>query len=333
MRMRAIGGVAAMVVALGVGTATRQNECDTPLPEGDVRQLISAGVPPIRIRQMILSCGIDFGQADISVLEARVRQLGAPAAVVAALFPPDGAIAGATWVSPLDQRRMTLVPRGRFEMGSRLNEPDRDADESVHAVAIESGFWIDVAEVSNSSYRRFVLSRPEWQKGAVRPELADANYLKGWDGNTVPPGTERQPVVSISWHAARAYASWAGKRLPSEVEWEYAARAGTATAYWWGDAFDERKIRAATESSDDPEKRRTNSWGLVDLTGGVWEWTATLFRPYPYAADGRDDPRASGRRSIRGGASSNGAAFLRVANRNSADAAATSETVGFRCVQ
>ena len=328
-----IACVAALLIGFNEGAATRQNDCESPLAEGDLRQLIGAGVPPIRLRQFIVSCGIDFGQADISALEARVRQIGAPATVVAALFPPDGAAGGATWVSPMDQRRMILLSRGHFQMGSPLTEAGRDADEGAHEAAIEAGFWMDVTEVTNAAFRRFVLSRPEWQKGAVRPDVADANYLKSWDGNNVPPGAENQPVVSISWHAARAYAAWAGKRLPSEAEWEYAARAGTATAYWWGDAFDERRLRSSSDPIDDGEKRRTNAWGITDVTGGVWEWTASLFRPYPFAADGRDDARAAGRRAIRGGASTSGAVFLRLANRNSADPASTSETVGFRCVQ
>lgn len=320
-RLTMLACVAGIVVGLAEVAARRQSECDTPLAEGDLRQLIGAGVPPVRIRQLIMSCGIDVGHADISALEARVRQLGAPAAVVAALFPPDAPVRGATWTSPIDRRRMTFVPGGRFEMGSPASEVAREADESTHTVSIEAGFWIDVNEVTNAAYRRFVLSRPEWQKGAVRAEAADANYLKGWDGNDVPPGADDEPVVSISWHAARAYAAWAGKRLPSEAEWEYAARAGSTTAYWWGEAFDQAKLGGV------------NPWGIAGVTGGVWEWTATLFKPYPYLADGRNNPREPGRRAIRGGASTNGPAFVRIANRNSADAPVTSATVGFRCVQ
>ena len=330
---RTMAGVLTIVLGLAEVAATRQSECDTPLAEGDLRQLVGAGVSPARIRQFIMSCGIDFGQADGAALEARVRQIGAPATVVAALFPPDGSAAGATWTSPIDLRRATLLPAGSFVMGSPASEHGRDADESAHHIAIESGFWIDVSEVTNSVYRRFVLSRPEWQKGAVRPDVADANYLKSWDGNTFPVGTENDPVVSVSWYAARAYAAWAGKRLPSEAEWEYAARAGSVTAYWWGEAFDTRPIRSQGESVVDADRRRTNPWGVSDLTASVWEWTSTLFRPYPFDRNAGDDPRTAGRRSIRGGASSSGADFLRVANRNSSEPAATSDVVGFRCVQ
>lgn len=312
--------------------ASGQDDCDTPLGEGDLRQLIGAGVPPVRIRQLIASCGVDFGQPDIAALETRLRQLGATAPVVSALFPPDGPASGASWSSPLDRRRMTFVAGGRFEMGSPETETGRDPDESAHAVVVANGFWMDVAEVTNTAFRRFVLSRPEWQKGGVRLDLADAQFLKGWDGNAPARGTDAEPVRWVSWHAARAYCAWAGKRLPTESEWEFAARGGTTTAFWWGETFDQGRVGMARSSSEQGTAPRTNPRGVIDLTGGVWEWTATVFAPYPLSPD-HDDPRAPGRRSIRGGASLNAAAMLRVANRNSADPTATSETVGLRCVQ
>ena len=91
-------------------------------------------------------------------------------------------------------------------MGSPTDEPARDADETQHNVVIANGFWIDVAEVSNAAYRHFVLSRPEWQKGAVSAEMADTHYLESWDGNSVPAGAEEQHVVErVADAAAQAF--------------------------------------------------------------------------------------------------------------------------------
>ncbi len=301
-RLQSVACAAAFVlVGYASGESQQPADCETPLAEGDLRQLMEAGVPAARMRQLILSCGIDLGQPDHAALEARLRQLGASSAVVAALVPPEGPASGATWTSPVDKRLMVYVADGSFEMGSTAGEAGREADEDAHAVSV-SGFWIDATEVTNSAYRQFVLSRPEWQKGAARRELIDANYLKEWDGNAFPPASGNLPVVNVSWHAARAYAAWAGRRLPSEAEWEYAAR--------------------------------SQPRGVVHMIGGVWEWTVSLYQPYPYgAADGREDARAAGRRSIRGGAGTNAPRFQRIANRNSADVPAASGTLGFRCVR
>jgi formylglycine-generating enzyme required for sulfatase activity len=301
LHLRVVACLLALVSIAHLEGAAQPVDCDTPLAEGDIRQLMDAGVAATRMRQLIVSCGVDFGQPDQAALEARLRQIGAPSAVVAALAPAEGAAAGATWTSPLDRRAMVYVPDGSFEMGSASSEPDREADEAAHAVSV-SGFWMDTAEVTYRAYRQFVLSRPEWQKAVARRDLAGASYLKDWDGNNFPPGRADLPVAFVSWHAARAYAAWAGKRLPSEAEWEFAAR--------------------------------SPSRGIADLVGGVWEWTASHYRPYPYiAADGREDVLGTGRRSVRGGASSNAEKFKRIANRNSADASATSGVVGFRCVR
>lgn len=295
-----IAAVTAVALAFGAPAEPQQPRCDTPLAEGDVRQLVEAGVPAARMRQLLLTCGIDLGQPDEAALEARLRLIGAPLSVIGALRPPDAPERGASWISPIDQRTMVYVSAGTSELGSRPTESGREADEDLQTVNTND-FWIDVAEVTNAEYRQFVLSRPEWQKGGVARDLADADYLKDWDGNDFPAGQGDAPVVHVSWHAARAYALWSGRRLPTEVEWEFAARA---------------PVR------------------LQNMIGSVWEWTSTLYRPYPYSAvDGREDLRAPGRRSIRGGSSANAARFQRAANRNSADSTATSGLLGFRGVR
>jgi formylglycine-generating enzyme required for sulfatase activity len=312
--------------------ATQVVPCDTPLTEPAVKELLAGGVPPAGLRRLISTCGIDFGLADAAATESRLKQIGVTAAALTALAPPSDATAGATWVSPFDRRQMVFVPAGKFRMGSDAAEPNRDADEEAHEVVIANGFWMDAAEVSNEAYQRFVISRPEWQKGNFSPELRDANYLKVWQGTSYPEGLADAPVVWVSWHAARAYAAWAGKRLPTEAEWEYGARAGSTTRFWWGNEFDLQRV--ATDQKSGDSERRTNPWGVRDTTGSVWEWTSTLYRPYPFmATDGREDVRAAGARVIRGGSRVNGNVFLRSANRGSEEAANASDLIGFRCVR
>lgn len=312
--------VIAVIATAGAGAFGQAGPCATPLTDLAIRELIAGGVPPARLRQLIASCGIDIGQPDLATTELRLRQIGVAEAALTALAPPAVGTIGDTWISPLDRRAMAFVPSGTFRMGSEPFERDREADEPAHDLTIANSFWMDINEVSNEAFQRFLISRPEWQRGNVPAEFADANYLRGWSGVRYPDGLASAPVAWVSWHAANAYAAWAGKRLPSEAEWEYAARAGSSSRYWWGNEFD--------------STRRVNPWGLRDITGGVWEWTATLYRPYPYRArDGREDPRVRSPRSTRGGSRINGEAFLRSANRNMEESHRTSDLLGFRCVR
>ncbi len=202
-------------------------------------------------------------------------------------------------------------------------------------VNLTNGFWMDVTEVSNDAYRRFVLSRPEWQKGRVRSELAGNDYLKNWNRTDYPEGMADAPVEFVSWHAARAYGNWAGKRLPTELEWEYAARAGTTTRFWWGEQFEPQRVVGGDHNlSAERAALRTNPWGLRDVTGSVWEWTLNLNFAYPYiATDARQNPAVPGARVIRGGSRANDEAMLRTANRNAENAATTNAVLGFRCAR
>jgi formylglycine-generating enzyme required for sulfatase activity len=196
-----------------------------------------------------------------------------------------------------------------------------------HRQLVSSGLWVDEIEVTYEAFRRFVVAVPAWQKGAPGPELADTNYLSDWNGATYPAGRAQEPVRWVSWHAARAYAGWAGKRLPTEAEWEYLARAGTTGRYWWGDAFDAVHVRPGGDV-----RSRRSPWGLQDVIGSLWEWTSSLYGPYPYDA-ARVERDGAGRRVIRGGAVNSGEQFVRAANRNSELPLLTSELVGFRCVR
>jgi len=229
-----------------------------------------------------------------------------------------------------DGRAMVWIPAGQFQMGSPPEERGRKCDEMSHEQRVLRGYSIDEAEVTYASFQRFIVENPGWQKDRIPRTLHDGNYLRDWTGTQFPSDKANQPVVWISWHAASAYAQWAGKRLPTEVEWEYAARAGMETPYWWGTDVDTDRI--ALPSARSRELSRS-PWRTTSMLGSVWEWTSTIYRPYPYVADdGREDPDGSGPRVKRGGAWNSGAAFLRAANRSSEPPELTSDLLGFRCV-
>ena len=257
-----------------------------------------------------------------------------PAPVVARAAGPSP---GTVRISPVDGRAIAWIPQGTFQMGSPTSEANRDAAEILHSVTIPSGFWMDTTEVTNGAYLRFVQARTEWSNARLQSTEYDGTYLRDWQHELPPPGKSEYPVTAVTWFAARAYCTWAGKRLPTEAEWEYAARAGTSTAYWWGDAFDganaNRNGRGAEAVG---QARHVNPWGLADMVGNVWEWTSSWYQPYPYRADdGRESPDrgGDGRRVLRGGSWVMDPPYLRSADRFRYNPRITSDYVGFRCAR
>jgi hypothetical protein len=180
----------------------------------------------------------------------------------------------AVWTSPLDQRRMVWLQAGEFQMGSDPAETPRGQFEQDRRTArIARGFWLDELEVTNAKFREFVLAVAAWRKGAAAGGRHQ-DYLRHWTGpSTFPGGVANQPVTYVDQAAAEAYCGWAGKRLPSEAEWEYAARAGNRTAYWWGGAMDPALANASSTLVDVGGGQRRNPWGFHDILGNAMEWT------------------------------------------------------------
>jgi formylglycine-generating enzyme required for sulfatase activity/uncharacterized caspase-like protein len=238
-------------------------------------------------------------------------------------------------VSPRDGRRMVWIPPGEMRIGSPESETNRGGDELLHSAGTTPGFRMDATEVTNEAYQRFVQANLAWRKDRIDRKYHNGDYLKDWNGTEYPNGKGNHPVAWVSWYAAGAYCTWAGKRLPTEAEWEYAARAGTTTAHWWGDSFDAAKANNNGRGTEPVAgASRANPWGLSDMLGNVWEWTSTLHRLYPYRAnDGREDPNASDARVLRGGSWNDSPRGLRAAYWNGSEPAGCYFNGGFRCVQ
>jgi len=302
-----------------------------PLTLQEVEGLLKDGVPAARIRQLASDSGVAF------ILDAdgerRLRMLGVPASLIE-LFSAPVPAAGRRWTPPIDRREMVGIGPGTLLMGSVGTESGRDDDEGQHSVEIRGGFWLDTNLVTNEAYSRFLAQNPAWRKDRIESRYADGQYLSDWLGSKYPEGTGNWPVANLSWHAAAAYAAWAGKRLPTEAEWEYACRAGTTTAFWWGPTFDSSRANNGDEIQPVGENARRNPWDLYDMLGNVWQWTSSMYQRYPYRVDAREDPLGERPRVVRGGSWGGGAeTFLRAANRNSLPPTATSPKVGFRCAR
>ena len=218
-------------------------------------------------------------------------------------------VAGATRVREKDGAVMLYVPAGEFIMGSRERE-GLDDEQPQHTVHVDD-FWIDRTEVTNEQYRR-----------CVDADACRASDYANYDRYNDP----RQPVVGVDWPDARAYCQWLGEgtgqeyRLPTEAEWEKAARGTDGREYPWGDVFDGRTLNSCDVNCEFVWKDReaddgyqytapvgsypagASPYGALDMAGNVGEWCSTLYADYPYDPDdGREDLEAEGMRVVRGG--------------------------------
>jgi formylglycine-generating enzyme required for sulfatase activity len=205
------------------------------------------------------------------------------------------------------------------------------------------GFDLDVLPVTNEEYLDFVRANPRWQRSQVKRIFADENYLKLWAGD-LELGTNaqpKQPVVWVSWFAAKAYAQWRGKRLPTTAEWEVAAAASPTRADGENDPDYQRQIMrwysTPTTGLSLVGTGATNLWGVRDLYGLVWEWTSD-FNTAMVTGDARGDSGLD--RQLFCGAGSAGAkdvsnypAFMRYGFRSSLKAGYTVHNLGFRCAK
>jgi formylglycine-generating enzyme required for sulfatase activity len=232
-----------------------------------------------------------------------------------------------------DGKEMVYIPSGEFLMGGEGGV----ANEAPAHTVYTSAFYIDRYPVTNTEYKRFVDAT-----GHPVP-YCDAEWANAgeynWDSEarTPPPGKEHHPVVLVSWEDARAYAAWAGKRLPTEAEWERAARFTDGRRWPWGDEFikDRCNSKEGGPGSTTPvggySPDGDSQEGAGDMVGNVWEWTTSLFRPYPYDAnDGRESLKAGGWRVLRGGSWQNDLDRARCTARLDGDFVFFNN-VGFRC--
>lgn len=223
-----------------------------------------------------------------------------------AVFAAAGLLIGLGPVAAEEPERI-LIPAGPFTMGSEAKARDEDAAEKPpHQVDLPA-FYIDRCEVTNAQYATFLNEfgrldddaghRLLWEHPGLQLEQAEG----GWRPRA---GMEDHPVVCVTWYGAMAYARWAGKRLPTEAEWEKAARGTDGRKYPWGPDLDFSRFRLGFEplAPVGSYPAGASPYGCLDMAGNAWEWTSSLFASYPYdPTDGREGSTAPGRRVARGG--------------------------------
>ena len=240
--------------------------------------------------------------------------------------------AGTVFRECADCPELVVVPAGTFMMGSPASEEGRFANEGPQRrVSIATAFAVGVHEVTFAEWDACVAAGG---CGGHRP--GD----EGW-------GRERRPVINVNWSDAESYVSWlssstgASYRLLSESEWEYVARAGTTTRYWWGDWMGRNRANCGGDGCGDTSYVRTapvgsfsaNDFGLFDVSGNVWEWVQDCWHDDYYGAP-TDGSAWAGpadcRRVLRGGSWPFTPVYLRSASRTREDAGGRNGDVGFR---
>jgi len=267
-------------------------------------------------------------------------------------------------IRPLDGQEMVLIPAGEFLMGSTDEEVARwnkeaggqyyDDEKPQHKVSL-AAYYVDHTPITNAQYQKFVVATKR-------------QAPSHWKSGKIPAGLENHPVVNVSWHDAVAYSQWLNEqlhvpgstfqvqrsgrqeawnvelgtwniRLPTEAEWEKAARDADGRHWPWGNEFNPQRCNSSEGSKGTTTPVGAYSpagdspYGVADMAGNVWEWCRSLYKPYPYQADdGREDPQAAGTRVLRGGSWNYDRRYARCAARGGDYPGGFPYNVGFRVV-
>jgi iron(II)-dependent oxidoreductase len=206
----------------------------------------------------------------------------------------------------LDGAGMIRIPAGAFLMGSN-DGPDDERPQ--HRVEVGE-FFIDRTKVTNAQFAQFLNAvGPVGPKGENYFDIDDNDARVHRRGGKwlADAGFENNPVVEASWYGAVAYCKWLGKRLPSEAEWEKAARGTDARKFPWGDEPPDRSRAHYGAGWNDLRPvgsyaKGASPYGALDMAGNGWEWVSSAYLPYPYnSADGREDAARQQVRATRGG--------------------------------
>ena len=236
---------------------------------------------------------------------------------------------------------MVSIPPGSFIMGTDTGPSE---ERPAHSVRLPS-FQIDRTPVTKVQFGRFLEAEGAASPGGetyYQHDDSDARIgLRGgaWE---VQPGFEDHPVLEVTWMGARDYCAWANKRLPTEAEWEKAARGTDGRMYPWGNQTPDRGRaqfdggwRETAPVASFPDG--ASPYGVLDLAGNVWEWVSSAYAPYPYdASDGRESLDLGPVRGTRGGGQDSGSAQIRSTERGrnlSREFDSGHHNIGFRCAR
>lgn len=259
----------------------------------------------------------------------------AASATPPALTPSLTPLPGASQVSPADGMPLRYVPAGEFIMGAAITDTHAIfSEQPQHSVYLEA-FWIDQTVVDDQQYARCVSAGACSTPGPRPKAFAHGDYY-------ADPKYANYPVTEVSWSQANDYCAWAGRRLPTDAEWEKAARGTDGRLYPWGNDAPTPKLADYSPTLDAKADttpvglypQGASPYGALDMSGNVWQWVADWFDPTYYTkapARNPTGPATGIDRTIRGSAFLDEASNLRVTPRNQGDPGLQSAGLGFRC--
>ena len=258
-------------------------------------------------------------------------------------MPPADATLKATWTSPVDGMALVYIPQGQYLIGALDSDPQAWVDEKPQHKVDLSGYWMDKTEVTNAMYAKCV------QAGACPAKKMDISYTRdSYYGNVE---FDNYPVIYVTWDDAQTYCAWAGRKLPTEAQWEVAARGSDGRKYPWGNSSPSCDLLNYTVTlstnfglSDSCTGDTTavgkypqgaSPYGILDMAGNVWEWVADWKGPN-YLVEPHQDPLGPPNgesRVIRGGFYFNDAKYVRATMRLGHDPDDATDYIGFRCAR
>ena len=331
---RQMAPLVALVLGLGA-VNVRAQAAGPPYTKEAIVGLLKGEVSPKRVAVLARQRGIDFQIT--SEVESELRRAGATGELLATLreiapkppAPPvetpgrgvSAPAAGTVRQNPKDGLKYVWIPAGTFMMGCSPGDKECfDFEKPSHQVTIAKGFWIGQTVVTVGAYKRFV--------AATGRQMPDApTFNSGWVN-------DHMPIVNVSWDEATAYCGWMGGRLPTEAEWEYAARGGSTEARYGNPDEIAWYDQNSGGQTHEVAQKRANAFGLYDVLGNVWEWVNDWYDENYYQNSPSQDPSgpATGQaRVLRGGSWAVDLGFVRASFRVGYYPASRGNGIGFRC--